>query len=144
MEAVQELQPESSGDEQHTDVEEVVEEVAEKVRRKLQAHKKSRSASAHVADAGVSVNSPHFSRAGPFASWRGARIGKLTTWGQNMSCHCMVHPGCKTPAIGLGKIESDRVFLDWLLSALSPDGSVCMSRNDHVAAGKALRDDVAR
>ena len=144
MEAVQELQPESSGDEQHTDVEEVVEEVAEKVRRKLQAHKKSRSASAHVADAGVSVNSPHFSRAGPFAFWRGARIGKLTTWGQNMSCHCLVHPGCKTPAIGLGKIESDRVFLDWLLSALTPDGSVCMSRNDHVAAGKALRDDAAR
>ena len=138
IEAAKELQPASSGDELHSDMEEAMDEVVAKVRQKLQAKK------AEKKDAGVSVNSSHFSRAGQFVSWRGVRIGKLTTWGQNMSCHCMVHNGCKTPAIALGKIDSDQVFLTWLLSALNPDGSTCMSRSDHVAAGKALRGDVAR
>ena len=74
-------------------------------------------------------------------TWNGSRIHKITAWGANLSCHCLLHgAGCKAPAVSAGKIPSDKVFVDWLLGAMSHDGVATTSRADHLAQGKALKD----
>ena len=141
VEALRDLEPRSGDEDNVSDLEERVADALKSSRQKRKkaavgARSKQRSGAQRI-----SSDSPLFGRAGHFVTWNGSRIGKCTAWGANLSCHCLLHgAGCKTPAVSAGKIPSDKVFVDWLLGAMSHDNIAPTSRADHSAQGKALKD----
>lgn len=140
QEAMQDLAPRSSDDERDlTDMEEAAKEALQRREAKKQSRKK-RTASQASIPGRASVDNPLFTRTGNNLFWNGSKIGRITAWGSNLSCHCALHSRCKTPALGSAKVSSDRVFTDWLASALNTDGTTAISRDDHQAQAQALRN----
>lgn len=73
-------------------------------------------------------------RNGYKVKFNGKVIGRLTSWGSSLSCVCSLHRQCKTKAMSIRRAPEDHVFMDWLLSALAPDGTVRLEQPDHVRA----------
>ena len=97
----------------------------------------SDDASAEDEDVGpAKQTSPHFRRDGLKIYWMDKHIGSLTQFSSSVSCHCRLHPACKTPASTTW--GNDKVLIDWLLGALDAAGNVAIAKHSHIQQGAAL------
>ena len=127
VEAIKHLQ--SDSEVEVSDLEEIVVQKQKKKARKVTAPA-SGSASSSSASS-VTLTSPDFSKVGDNVLWKGKRIGRITTWRQNLSCVCSIHRSCRTPAGSLASAPALDEFAAWLLKGIHPDESTRITQADH-------------
>ena len=127
VEAIKHLQ--SDSEVEVSDLEEIVVQKQKKKARKVTAPA-SGSASSSSASS-VTLTSPDFSKVGDNVLWKGKRIGRITTWRQNLSCVCSIHRSCRTPAVSLASAPALDEFSAWLVKGIHPDGSTRITQVDH-------------
>ena len=81
--------------------------------------------------------SPSFARVGNRVLWNNVHIGTISAWGKNISCHCRIHAGCRSPASTMW--GTDQVLELWLLEAIDSDGVQRVDQATHQTRVAALR-----
>ena len=71
-------------------------------------------------------------------SYKGTPVVKMTAWGNNISCQCMLHASCKMPALTARRVPSDDVLVNWALKAMSLTGELRISKAEHLALRPVL------
>ena len=140
--AVREIDDEQGNED--TDLEEAVNQLKARRQRKMKTKSLKPKSSKNVDVCGpagqASVEDPDFTRVGTALHWRGKKVGKITGWGNNMSCVCNIHRACKTPAIQAHRLTSDNVLIQWVLDAIDTEGAMVKTREEHIESGKELKE----
>lgn len=74
---------------------------------------------------------------GYFVDFRGAKIGKITTFGSSVSTACSMHARCRLPAITIRKLSGlergDECLMNWLLLGVTHAGERRLTAEEHMA-----------
>ena len=129
-----------------TDLDQAVEELKQRRTRTMRRRKRKQPSgpSGPSGPGAPSVTNPKLVRVGPTVLWDGRKVARITAWGRNISCHCSLHPACKAPALGLDRIPSDAVFVEWILNAIDHGGRPVVTREQHLASAQALKEQYGR